>query len=322
MTAPSSHKRPFTALLREYGLFVSILLGIVAYRPLAVLSPLIPFVLMVMLFFTFVKIDPKDIRPRPIHFTLLLLQILLALSGYFLVRYLPVPHAEIYAQATLMCFLCPVAAASPVITGILGGSIALATSFVVINCLSIIITGPLILGWLGNPQGTLLQSMGHILSGVLPLILIPLLCAFALQRYRPRTHARLRALPEASLYIWIFLLALVIASTVHFLALEPSNILVMTLVLIGIGLLTCVIQFALGKSLSRHFLGESVTLGQALGQKNSSLSIWMIQAYLSPLASVSQAAYSIFQNIFNALQVIHHDKRLAKSGTLNDAKKY
>ena len=83
----------------------------------------------------------------------------------------------------------------------------------------------------------------------------------------------------------------------------------MIIVLVLIGLVTCIIQYSVGKAMSRKLLGESVTIGQALGQKNSSISIWMIQSYLKPIAYVSQAAYSIFQNIFNALQVIHHDRR-------------
>ena len=304
-------------LLKEYGLFGSILLGIIAYRPLSVLSPMIPYVLMTMLFFTFSRIAPQDIRPRPIHLTLIVTQIALALGGYFLVRYLPVPFAEIYAQAVLMCFLCPVAAAAPVIVGLLGGSIAIVTSYVVINCLSIIITGPLILGWLGHPQGTLLQSMAHVLVGVLPIVMIPLLTAFGIRWRLPSLHAKVRSLSSASLYIWIFLLSLVIANTVHFVAQERQGVATMIIVLVLIGLVTCIIQYTVGKAMSRKVLGESVTIGQALGQKNSSISIWMIQAYLNPIASVSQAAYSIFQNIFNALQVIHHDRQQVREQRRN-----
>ena len=262
--------------LKEYGLFGSILLGIVAYRPLSVLSPMIPYVLMTMLFFTFSWIAPRDIRPRPIHLTLIVTQIVLALGGYFLMRYLPVPYAEIYAQAVLMCFLCPVAAAAPVIVGLLGGSIAIVTSYVVINCLSIIITGPLILGWLGHPQGTLLESMAHVLVGVLPIVMIPLLTAFGIRWKLPSLHAKVRSLSSASLYIWIFLLSLVIANTVHFVAQESQGVATMIVVLVLIGLVTCIIQYSVGKAMSRRVLGESVTIGQALGQKNSSISIWMI----------------------------------------------
>lgn len=298
--------------LREYGLFGSILLGIVAYRPLSLLSPLIPYVMMLMLFFTFTRIAPSEIRPRPVHLTLLATQLVLALAGYFAVRCLPVPYAEVYAQAVMMCFLCPVAAAAPVIVGLLGGSIALVTSYVVINCLSIILTGPLLLGWVGHPQGTLAESMGHILLGVLPIILIPMLIAFGIRRHLPRLHERVSRYAGASLYVWIFLLSLVIANTVRFIAQEKQGVVTMIVVLVLAGLIACIIQFAAGKYLSRRLLGESVTLGQALGQKNSSLSIWLIQTYLNPLASVSQAAYSIFQNIFNALQVIRHDHRVQR----------
>ena len=43
--------------------------------------------------------------------------------------------------------------------------------------------------------------------------------------------------------------------------------------------------------------------GQALAQKNIILPMWLTFQYLDPIASVSLAAYSIFQNIVNATQI-------------------
>ena len=85
-----------------------------------------------------------------------------------------------------------------------------------------------------------------------------------------------------------------------------------TMILLGVmGLIACIVQFALGKWLSKRILGESITLGQSLGQKNSTIAIWLAQSYLNPLSSVAMAAYSIWQNLLNAYQ-IHQATQRAK----------
>jgi hypothetical protein len=48
---------------------------------------------------------------------------------------------------------------------------------------------------------------------------------------------------------------------------------------------------------------SSITAGQAFGQKNTSLGVWMAQTYLDPLSSLGAAAYIIWQNIFNSVQL-------------------
>ena len=55
---------------------------------------------------------------------------------------------------------------------------------------------------------------------------------------------------------------------------------------------------------------SSITAGQAFGQKNTSLGVWMAQTYLHPLAALGAAAYIIWQNLFNSVQlfVVAHKK--------------
>ena len=90
---------------------------------------------------------------------------------------------------------------------------------------------------------------------------------------------------------------------------------------------SCFVQFYLGRWIGAHFPASShgkdyqdvvinprkapttaagisrVTAGQALGQKNTTLAIWMAQSYLYPLAALGPAAYMIVQNLFNAHQL-------------------
>ena len=46
-----------------------------------------------------------------------------------------------------------------------------------------------------------------------------------------------------------------------------------------------------------------ITAGQAFGQKNTALGVWMAQMYLNPLSSIGPAAYIIWQNLLNSYQL-------------------
>ena len=51
------------------------------------------------------------------------------------------------------------------------------------------------------------------------------------------------------------------------------------------------------------FLLKYHTAGQALGQKNTVLAIWMAVTYLNPLSSVGPGSYVVWQNIINSWQL-------------------
>ena len=48
---------------------------------------------------------------------------------------------------------------------------------------------------------------------------------------------------------------------------------------------------------------SSVTAGQAFGQKNTTLGVWMAQTFLNPLSAIGATAYIIWQNFFNSAQL-------------------
>ena len=102
-----------------------------------------------------------------------------------------------------------------------------------------------------------------------------------------------------------------------------------TIAILCVGsLITCLMQFGLGKWIGYCFPAgtkgsdykdvlinpaaanysmqkvSQITAGQAFGQKNTTLAIWMAQAYLVPIASMAPAAYIIWQNLFNSTQLM------------------
>ena len=76
----------------------------------------------------------------------------------------------------------------------------------------------------------------------------------------------------------------------------------------GAALLTCIVQFWFGKRTGKA-LGDTITAGQALGQKNSVLAIWMAYTYLNPISSLAPGTYAIWQNIFNSWQLWRKNHR-------------
>ena len=87
-----------------------------------------------------------------------------------------------------------------------------------------------------------------------------------------------------------------------------------TLLLLGsiamLGLLLCVIQFAVGRFIG-HYFGRAQEAGQGLGQKNTAFAIWMAYTYLTPLASVGPGCYILWQNIINSIEIWQERRRSA-----------
>ena len=67
-------------------------------------------------------------------------------------------------------------------------------------------------------------------------------------------------------------------------------------------LIACALQFFLGKRIGSVY-GDRISAGQALGQKNTVLAIWMASAYLHPSAVIAPGAYVLWQNLFNSWQL-------------------
>ena len=65
--------------------------------------------------------------------------------------------------------------------------------------------------------------------------------------------------------------------------------------------------FAIGKGVG-HAMGDAVSAGQAMGQKNTVVGIWLALTFLDPLAALAPGAYVIWQNMVNAWQIWYKEK--------------
>ena len=312
------------------ALWLSMLIGALGYKIFLPLAPSLPWLIFFMLFFTFCKVNPLDLRLHKWHWAVLFAQLFFSFATYAGV--LALTHNKILAQGLLMCFIMPTATAAPIIAGKLGGSIQNLTTFTLLSnfATAIIVpaTFPLI-----NPAAdmTFLPAFLLILSRVAPLLLGPFFAAWLLRLiYKWRTKKDFVLSKQAAqvpFYLWVasivVLMAVVTNTTISNFQFQISNI----LILLVSSFFACLVQFGLGKLIGYYLPAESkgkdyqdvlinpaaapttmagvssITAGQAFGQKNTSLGVWMANTYLDPMASLGAAAYIIWQNIFNSAQL-------------------
>lgn len=310
-------------LLKNWTLPVAMLSGtlcyfLLAYIPLfAPAKPTIgklityatPTLIFLQLFLTFSKIELREMKPKIWHLWLILFQIVSCLLVVALL--LSVEMTDSYRSAfegLMVCLICPTATAAAVITGKLGGSPATLTTYTLLSNLLAAVTVPLLFPLVeAHADITFLAAFWKILSKVFPLLLFPIVLAEFVRRCFPSIHRLLLKLRDASFYLWAVALAIVTGQTVQSFVHSKASAEVLMLVAFG-GLLACGVQFYLGKRIGGHY-AERISGGQALGQKNTILAIWMAYTYLNPLSSVAPGSYVLWQNLVNSYQLWKKRKR-------------
>lgn len=264
---------------------------------------LTPFLIFAQLLLTFCKVEPHDLMPREWHGWLLLFQLFASsvLASVLIFFQMGVAYREVF-EGAMVCLICPTATAAAVITGKLGGSASSLTSYTLLSNILAAIAVPLIFP-LVEPHAdiTFVTAFLKILGKVFPLLLFPFILACILRQYFPRIHCFLLGFPDLAFYLWGVALAIVMAQTVKSLMTSDASIGVEVSLALA-GFITCVIQFYLGKRIGGKYY-DRISAGQALGQKNTVLAIWMAYTYLDPLSSVAPGSYVLWQNLFNSWQL-------------------
>lgn len=267
-----------------------------------------PVLIFSMLFLTFCKVNLSDLRFCRWHLWLLLIQ-----GGCFtllslLLIILPDFSGRVMVEGGMLCLVCPTATAAAVVTRKLGGDAGRLTTYtILINFLAAFLV-PLLLPMVHPQPGvSFLGSFILILGKVLPLLLFPFIAALLLRWSFPRLHARIAQFHEVSFYLWAVALTLAIAVTTK--SIMHSEVSVWYQVgLAFVSLFCCILQFYFGKRIGRNY-GDEISAGQALGQKNTVLAIWMGYTFFTPVTAVAAGFYSVWHNVFNSRQLYLQRKK-------------
>lgn len=293
--------------IKPYVLPTAIILGILLHDFCGRASFITPYIIFVILVFSFTSVDIFTLKPSWMDLILALFQIGVSLGGYLLVRCLTAN--EIIAEGILICVLCPVASSVAVVSCMLGANRIRVTTYTMIGNLMVACVAPIVFSFVGVQQTMpFLDSFLLILRRVASVLAIPFFIALALQIWAPRASKAVAHFNGLSFYLWATALLLTLGQTIDFIFIHGDGNTANILWLGFLALFFCALQFGLGKLIGSHF-NDTMAGGQLLGQKNTAMGIWMGNMYLNPLSSCILAFYSIFANLFNSWQLWYYCSR-------------
>lgn len=309
-------EKVFVDFIKKWMLIIGIVAGAamyLVYHAIPALHPagpaleaavrfLQPVLLFAMLFLSFCKIAPNQLRPHRWQGWLLLVQSVLFVGLALLLAFVPGIPYRIGLESLMLCLICPTATACAVVTGKLGGDMAGVVTYTILINLVVSVLVPLFVPFIHPMEGlNFITASCRILAKVFPLLILPCLLAWLVRYLLPTLRAWLLRYTDLSFTIWaISLMLAILMSTraiVH--SGEGPVILVETAVA---SLAACIFQFFIGKKIGARY-GQRITAGQAMGQKNTVFGIWMGYTFLDPIVSVACGFYSIWHNVYNTWQL-------------------
>lgn len=311
--------------IKDWTLPIAMCAGAAAYfvyTGIPALAPTKPFVaqlvaflqpalIFAMLFITFCKVNPKDLRPSRWHGWLLLIQAgCFALLSLLLILFPHLP-GQVLVEGAMLCLICPTATAAAVVTGKLGGSAASLTTYTILINLATALVVPVFVPLIHPHDDFAFGTyFALILGNVFPLLFCPFLLAMFVRYCLPRFHRVVTRCKDLAFYLWAVALALAIGVTVKSIV-HSTVALSYQIGIAAVSLACCAFQFWAGKRIGAHY-GDATSAGQALGQKNTVFAIWMGYTFMTPVTSVAGGFYSIWHNIYNSYQL--YEKRKEETG--------
>ncbi len=282
----------------------AMVVGALLCRPISALEAwthqmITPTLIFLMLFVTFCRVKPSQMKPSMLHVWLLLFQTAVCIGVYLVL----LPLNAIVAQGAMICVLAPVAMAAVVIGGMLGANVATMATYSLLCNMAVALLAPVILTF----TGTGACSFTQILARIAPLLVMPFAAAQFCRFVFPKAAQWVGDHSQISFYMWLASLLVIIGRTTAFIIDLHDASLTTELWLAFAALVICLVQFKVGRMLGRRY-GDPAAGGQSLGQKNTVLAVWMAQSFLNPISSIAPTAYIVWQNFVNSWQIYRHDR--------------
>lgn len=301
----------FRQMIKPWMLPLAMLTGVLFHSAIDKVQFLAPYLIFTMLLITFCKVNPRELKVDVFSLRMLAVQMLGGIAVYFAF----LPFADDLAQGAFICVFCPTATAAPVITGMLGGSVARVAVYSIISNLAVAVTAPAMFEYMSGASAGgeigFIEGFSTICIKVGPLIILPMLTAFVLLAIAPKVHHAIATRQSLSFYIWAISLIIVVGKAVSFVMKEPDDAIPGMIAIAMVSLVLCCALFIAGRRIGRRS-GDPVAGAQGLAQKNTVLAIWMALNFLNPISSVAPAAYILWQNTINSAQIYFKTRRSAR----------
>ncbi len=203
------------------------------------------------------------------------------------------------ALAAFFAGITPTATAAPVIVSFLRGRVDYVVAAFVLTNIAVAALLPLLLPLvLGRATP---EAFGQVLGSVALVVFAPMLLAVVVRKLHPAATSWPGRLRNVSFGMWVTAMFLITANASHFLrgqAEMPGRVLVQ---IAATSLVVCIVNFALGRWIGgAEFRREA---SQALGQKNTTFTIYLALAYASPVIALGPTCYVVWHNLWNSWQL-------------------
>jgi BASS family bile acid:Na+ symporter len=261
------------------------------FPQLGSLAFLIKYLVMYMLFMSFLTMPLSGNPARLTHLWILVANVLLGFIPYLILR----PISEEYALIAFITGITPTGIAAPVLISLIRRDVSfVATSTLITNiCIAFIIpaTLPFIVG------SSLEIHLMEIVFEVMMVVIAPFIVSFGIRLFVPRLEIILKKGTVVSLFVWLITIWIAIAKSAMYLKNQDDAPASQIFTIAGISLILCILAFVLG-----HFIGGKTLnkeAAQSLGQKNIMLTIWISLTYLNPVVALGPTFYLMFHHIYN-----------------------
>ena len=266
-----------------------------------VLSHLIQYLLMVMLFFAFL-----DIEFRPQSFQRSVLWVLLANITVAFVAYgVLAPLNLSLALAAFMTAIAPTAIAAPVIIGFIQREVPYVVASVVLTNVASAVIVPVVLPSLLGTEVRI--SVWEVLQPVLIVMFIPLLLARLVPGLPVRSQNLIRKGKAFSFPIWLLNLFIISANASDFIRHQNTESISVLALIALISLVICIINFGLGAFLGGRSHWQEAS--QSLGQKNLAFVIWIALTFINPLVAMGPMFYILYHHLYNSWSIYQFERR-------------
>lgn len=276
---------------------------------MAVARKLQPVLVSIMLFLQLNTVAPTDLRFHKWHFELIAVQATLFAVFAFLAMGVAHGGGRILMECAMLCFICPTAAAAGVITSKIGGSLPGIMTYTVLSDTLASLLIPLMIPMVHpGVEMSFLASFWAIIKRVFSILVLPCVLAWLIRYLLPGLQRWLARYAGWAFYVWSVGLTLALSLATGALVNSGIGVLVAFGIAV-VSLICCLFQFWLGRKVAKGYgRVESITAGQALGQKNTGFIIWLGLSYMTPVTSVAGGLYAVWHNLVNSWELYQKRK--------------
>ena len=266
---------------------------------------MIRILLIVMLYLVCLQVKFKQLKPHFSHWKILAFNILVPLLLWGVLKFCGLNDFALIAFFTA---ITPTANAAPVITRFLGGNVGYVVAAFIITNLGVSLS---LLGLLPLVTGNFsLVFFANVAVNLAIIIGVPIAAATITRMFFKNAKEWPSKLANFSFFLWVVTLFIIAGSASFFIHHNPE---VSPLILIEIALTSafiCAFNFIGGR-----FMGEKRCrreASQSLGQKNTTFTMFLALQFANPLIAMGPTFYVLWHNLWNAIQMLIHDRRQAK----------